>query len=130
MKPVNFFPFLALTLFGLSNGATIRPLVAVSPRAECELSEFVECIVSLAELPLQITTCAEALNDINDTSPDKDPIKQAAQAADCIAEATLAGVELPSHCAGCTKVLDGECPSDKIPCTGPPPPSEVLPGTR
>jgi hypothetical protein len=25
-----------------------------------------ECIVSLAELPLQITTCAEAVNDINE----------------------------------------------------------------
>jgi len=75
---------------------------------------------------MQITTCREAVNDFDDTSPDKDPIKQDSQAADCIAEAFLAAVELPEHCGGCLKVLDGECPDDEVPCEGPPPPSGQL----
>ncbi|KAF8962200.1 hypothetical protein BDZ97DRAFT_1905324 [Flammula alnicola] len=84
---------------------------------ECEIAG---CIVALAELPLQITACAEALKDLDDESAQKDVIKEAAQGADCIAEATLAGIELPNDCGGCTAVLDGECPNNEVPCTGPP----------
>ncbi|KAE9396115.1 hypothetical protein BT96DRAFT_764411, partial [Gymnopus androsaceus JB14] len=122
----SLLPFLTLALaFGLSNAARIanqRRGVTAFTRQDSECSNAEWCIVSLAELPLQITTCLEALNDIGEVVSDDppDPIKVVSQGADCIAEATLAAVELPSHCSGCTAVLDGECPSDKVPCTGPP----------
>ncbi|EIN09817.1 hypothetical protein PUNSTDRAFT_133589 [Punctularia strigosozonata HHB-11173 SS5] len=116
-----FLTLVALVELSAASAVQRKPRSALSLRAdECE---FTECIVSLAELPLQITTCIEALNDINEAAEDpqnSDPIKTATQGADCIAEASLAAVELPSHCSGCTKVLDGECPQSEIPCTGPP----------
>ncbi|KAF5392852.1 hypothetical protein D9757_000955 [Collybiopsis confluens] len=135
----NILAILTLALtFGLSDAARIanqrRGITTLSARAECDNSEFVECIVSLAELPLQITTCIEALDDIgkvlNSQEDPPDPIAVAAQGADCIAEATLAAIELPSHCSGCLAALDGECPHAEIPCTGPPPSSGKLPGRR
>ncbi|KAF8989164.1 hypothetical protein BDQ17DRAFT_1373476, partial [Cyathus striatus] len=84
MKLLHLLPFAAL--ISIANSSVLRQRAAAA--SECSL---VECIVSLAELPLQITTYS-------------DPIKLATQAADCIAEASLAAVELPSHCSGCTKV--------------------------
>jgi len=133
MKPAaaNFLPFVVLSLLQLSNAGTVSTQTrgAVFPRADCEFSDFVVCIVNLAELPMQITTCAEAVEDINkaDSANDGfDPIKTATQGADCIAEAFLAAVELPEHCGGCLKALDGECPQAEIPCTGPPPASGEL----
>ncbi|KLO09845.1 hypothetical protein SCHPADRAFT_922269 [Schizopora paradoxa] len=127
--------FLSLTVFSLlhssANASAIssQPRNTLLPRADCEFSDFVSCIVSLAELPMLITTCAEAVDDINkalDSSDDFDPIKTVTQGSDCIAEAFLAAVDLPEHCSGCTKALDGECPNAKVPCTGPPPASGEL----
>ena len=88
--------------------------------------DMLVCIASLAELPLQITTCTEAVNDFNNSyqggkyfllaahpmgevfdvahtsfiPTDNDGLKTWAQAADCIAEATIAGFDIVSlyHC--------------------------------
>ncbi|KAF8962186.1 hypothetical protein BDZ97DRAFT_1920655 [Flammula alnicola] len=77
------------------------------------------CIVALSELPLQITTCAEALKAFENNSTDPNGVNLEIEGSDCIAEATL-GIELPNDCGGCFAVLDGECPNDEVPCTGPP----------
>lgn len=94
MKASNILPLLALAL-PLGSAARALPGSATRvlprhpqlqlPRADCETSDFIctslslsffvytaddivhtACIVSLAELPLQITTCLETVNDVND----------------------------------------------------------------
>lgn len=154
MKPANFLPAFVLAILQLSNASSIpnHPRGAIVPRADCSFSDFVGelypsicfsgtklkilitlliitvCIVNLAELPMQITTCAEAVEDINkadsanDGSPSIiiskvcnslnrpthagfDPIKTAAQGADCIAEAFLAAVELVRPQIPCVLVV-------------------------
>lgn len=84
-------PFVVLSLLHLTNAGTVptHPRSNVLPRADCDFSDFVgvyiplvfqgrqltisalaACIVSLSELPMQITTCAEAINDINKAPDD------------------------------------------------------------
>ena len=92
MKSSIFLFTLALAFLQGTAARTLpRNQPSFSPRADCETSDFIcthiqflvlvktladgvhiACIVSLAELPLQITTCLEAVDDINKLFDDLD----------------------------------------------------------
>jgi len=114
MKPVNFLPFITLALLQLANAGAVVPRQEIpaepglpgSEAPECELSDFVLCIVNLGELPLSITACTNAATDLGKIgSKEFNVTETAVEGADCIVEASMESQDLPEHCGKCASAL-------------------------